>query len=292
MHWVQSHYNLICYGRSDDNIFRTKSGSGRFLKARLFEHTDTGLREHYKGNLSKLAELPTLVVTEATPNGNAQSPAFLSRIDRVRDRGKDVVFEFRHLYDRMSSEGVFGLAGLHFGPEEHSRTHWAVKEGDLLETLFGYIEQGFENRKPKVFTVSEWPLPSLGHVAVMMPFLPDFNSVHETIKAACGDLNLATRRVDEIYRPAKIMDDVFSTIAQSQAVVSDLTGRNSNVLYETGLAHALDRDVVTIVQDEQDVPFDLRHIRFLKYLRNNEGLEQLRMQLRESLQEISRLRVI
>ena len=123
MHWVQSHYNLICYGRSDDNIFRTKSGSGRFLKARLFEHTDTGLREHYKGNLSKLAELPTLVVTEATPNGNAQSPAFLSRINRVRDRGKDVVFEFRHLYDRMSSEGVFGLAGLHFGPEEHSRTH-------------------------------------------------------------------------------------------------------------------------------------------------------------------------
>ena len=119
-----------------------------------------------------------------------------------------------------------------------------------------------------------------------------FDLIHETIKAACGDLNLATRRVDEIYGPAKIMDDVFSTIAQSQAVVSDLTGRNSNVLYETGLAHALDRDVVTIVQDEQDVPFDLRHIRFLKYLRNNEDLEQLRMQLRESLQEVSRLRGI
>ena len=83
------------------------------------------------------------------------------------------------------------------------------------------------------------------------------------------------------------MDDVFSAIAQSQAVVSDLTGRNPNVLYETGLAHALDKDVVTIVQNEQDVPFDLGHMRFLKYLPNNEGLEQLRMQLRESLREVS-----
>ena len=46
------------------------------------------------------------------------------------------------------------------------------------------------------------------------------------------------------------------------------------MLYETGLAHALDKDLVTIVQNEQDVPFDLRHMRFLKYLRNNEGLKQ------------------
>ena len=35
-------------------------------------------------------------------------------------------------------------------------------------------------------------------------------------------------------------------------MVSDLTERNPNVLYETGLAHALDRDVVTIVQNDQD----------------------------------------
>ena len=292
MQWLQSHYNLICYGHSDDNIFRTKSGIGRFLKARLFEHTDPSLVEHYQGDVSRLAELPTLIVAEAMPNGSAQSPAFFSRIDDVRDSGKEVIFKFRHLYDRMSSEGVFGLDGLHFDPWEHSRTHWAVKEGDLLEKLFGYIEQGFENRKPKFFTVSEWPLPPLGHVALMMPFEARFDSVHETIKVACSDLNLATRRVDEIYGPAKIMDDVFSTIAQSQAVVSDLTGRNANVLYETGLAHALDKDVVTIVQDEKDVPFDLGHMRFLKYLRNNEGLEQLRIQLRESLRAVSLPRAI
>ena len=45
---------------------------------------------------------------------------------------------------------------------------------------------------------------------------------------------------------------------------------------------------MTIVQNEHDVPFDLRHIRFLKYLHNNEGLEQLRVELRESLREVLR----
>ena len=287
MNWLQSHYNLICYSNSSDTIFQTNSGIGRFFKSRLFEYTDPPLLERYKSDLSRLAELPTLIVAEAIPNGNAQSPAFFSRIDGVHNSGKEVVFTFRHLYARMSSEDIFGLDGLQFDPWEHSRTHWAVKEGDLLERLFGYIERRFENPQPKLFSVSEWPLPPLGHVAVMMPFDAKFDSVHETIKAACSDLNLASKRVDEIYRPAKIMDDVFSTIAQSSAVVSDLTGRNPNVLYETGLAHALDKDVVSIVQNEQDVPFDLRHMRFLKYLSNNEGLEQLRMQLREALRGVS-----
>ena len=122
----------------------------------------------------------------------------------------------------------------------------------------------------------------------MMPFKQEFDVVHETIKAACGDLGFAAQRVDEIYGPTKIMDDIFSTIAQSQAVVSDLTGRNPNVLYETGLAHALDRDVVTIVQNDQDVPFDLKHLRFVRYLQNTEGLGKLRAELRLSLQEVLR----
>ena len=103
-------------------------------------------------------------------------------------------------------------------------------------------------------------------------------------------MNRETRRVDEIYAPAKIVDDVFSTIVQSRVVVSDLTGRNPNVLYETGLAHALDRDVVTIVQNDEDVPFDLNHIRFIKYLPNTEGLKRLRMDLQNSLREVLRPR--
>ena len=286
MNWSLSHYNFICHGRCDIAIFRSNSGTSRFPKSRLFETTAPPLAQYYGADWSRLTELPTLVVAEALPNGDAQTPAFLSRIDRVYERGKDIAFEFRHLFGRMSSEDIFGLDGLHFGPRGHSRTHWDVKEGDLLKELFGYIDGKVDKPRPKFFTVTEWPLPSLGHVAVMMPFGQEFKAVHETIKAACKDLGVATRRVDDIYGPTKIMDDIFSTIVQSKAVVSDLTGRNPNVLYETGLAHALDRDVVSIVQNDEDVPFDLQHIRFVKYVQNAEGLGKLKTELRRSLQEV------
>ena len=140
MYWLQSHYNLVCYGHSGFDVFRSKSGTSQFPYSRVFEATDTHLSEHYKSDLSKLAELPTLVVAEAMPNGNTRTPAFLSRIDRVHQLGSQVAFQFRHRYGRMSSEDIFGLEGLRFGPWEHSRTHWAVKEGDLLSELFGYID--------------------------------------------------------------------------------------------------------------------------------------------------------
>jgi hypothetical protein len=44
-----------------------------------------------------------------------------------------------------------------------------------------------------------------------------------------------------------------------QAAISD------NVLYELGLGHALDKPVVLISATEDDVPFDLHHIRVIYY---------------------------
>lgn len=143
-----------------------------------------------------------------------------------------------------------------------------------------------EQKCPKAFNVEPWPLTRLGHVAVMMPFDAAFDSVYEAVGAACERLCLKPLRVDDIYGPTHIIDDVFRTIEQSQLVISDLTGRNPNVLYETGLAHARNRDVVMIVQNKDDVPFNLRHIRYVKYLPNVQGLEGLVVDLAKTIQAI------
>ena len=201
MIWMQYHYNLICYGHSDMPVFRNKLGNGRFPKDRLFEHTAPELKQRYEDSLSSLVELPTLVVAETFRHRKTRTPAFLSRLDRVYERGNEIAFDYRHLYGGMSSEDIFDLEGLQFEPIEHARTHWAVKDGDLLKELFGYIDGKLNGSRPKFFSVAEWPLRSLGHVAVMMPFKQEFNAVHDAIKAACTDLGLATRRVDEIYGP-------------------------------------------------------------------------------------------
>ena len=48
-------------------------------------------------------------------------------------------------------------------------------------------------------------------------------------------------------------------------MLADLTGKNANVLYELGLAHAIDKPVVLLSQSMDDVPFDLRALRVITY---------------------------
>ena len=254
---------------------------------RLFEYTEPKLRSRYQDDLASLGELPTLFLGE-THNG-VGTPAFLSSIDEIEQRGGQVHFRFEHLCDRLTSEevfncGYFDITIRRAGLDERSRTHWAVKEGNLIQGLFNLLQAQPEYGCPRLFNVEQWPLPVLGHIAVMMPFDKKFDPVYEAIRSACTSQGFKTLRVDEIYGPTKIMDDVFSAIVQSRLVISDLTDRNPNLLYETGLAHALDRKVIVIVQNIHDIPFDLNQIRHVPYLPNKEGLDNPKEGLSASIQ--------
>ncbi len=289
MNWSLSEYNLICYGITDLDIFRHWAGEARFDSSRLFEYTNDDLQTRYQNNLSGLAKLPTLVVAETLPGNEPLTPAFLSSIERVRKSGSNVSFRFNHLH-KISSEEIFECGYFDIEDFESHRTHWAIKEGNLIEGFFKLLQNsqkddGQKNDRPKFFGVEQWPLPALGHIAVMMPFNSEFNPVYESIKEACNALQIETRRVDEIYKPTKIIDDVFSTIVQSRLVICDLTARNANVLYETGLAHARNNDVIMITQNMDDIPFDLRQFRVIKYLPNKEGLLQLTADLKKTILE-------
>ena len=45
---------------------------------------------------------------------------------------------------------------------------------------------------------------------------------------------------------------------KADLIVADLTGRNPNVFYETGYAHALNKRVILLTQRAEDIPFDLK----------------------------------
>jgi hypothetical protein len=92
-------------------------------------------------------------------------------------------------------------------------------------------------------------------------------------------LGSTSKRVDDIWDHSTVIQDVFSLIFQSYIVVCDFTGKNPNVFYEAGIAHTLGKHVVPITQSDDDIPFDLKHHRYAKYLNNNEGLEGLAEEL-------------
>ena len=115
--------------------------------------------------------------------------------------------------------------------------------------------------------------------SVMMPFSAEFNPVFETIRDAAESCGLECKRADDIWDDPVIMQDIFKLIYCASIVVVDFSGRNPNVMYETGIAHTLGRDVIPISQSIHDVPSDMRHQRVLLYLHNSEGLVDLKASL-------------
>lgn len=102
---------------------------------------------------------------------------------------------------------------------------------------------------------------------VMMPFAAPIGNYYKIIyEPAIIKSGLKPIRADsEIFGTGKIIDQIWSGINSSKILLAELTTRNANVFYELGLAHALNKPVVLISSNENDVPFDLHHIRVIYY---------------------------
>lgn len=101
---------------------------------------------------------------------------------------------------------------------------------------------------------------------VIMPFEPTYNTEYErVIRPAVEAAGLECIRADEIYTRPQITADIWKSLRSARIVIAELTGRNTNVFYEVGLAHALGKPAIIITRNEDDVPFDLKALRYLYY---------------------------
>ena len=162
---------------------------------------------------------------------------------------------------------------------EFHRTHWAVKDIDLFRTLLRLSQP--LRQSPKVFSIPKNEIIEETLASVMMPFEAGFFDVYTALQEAATEVGLACRRADEIWENPAIIQDIVTLIDKSFVVVCDCTGRNPNVFYEIGIAHTLGREVILISQIYADIPFDLRHLRYIPYLNNAEGRQALKVALAE-----------
>ena len=99
-----------------------------------------------------------------------------------------------------------------------------------------------------------------------MPFAAAFENVYAVLRSVVEDrAHCECVRADEIAQSNRITDDVYEQIRRARFLISDITGENPNVYYELGVSHALDKEVIVLVQAETPVPFDLSGIRYLEY---------------------------
>jgi len=105
---------------------------------------------------------------------------------------------------------------------------------------------------------------------VVMPFHSLFGAEYErVIKPAIEDVGLECVRGDEVYTHQSIVQDIWKAIRRARVMVAELSGRNPNVMYEIGMAHAIGKPIILLTRNQDDVPFDLRALRYIYYDPNN-----------------------
>lgn len=262
-----------------------------FGRGRTLEYTEADVLARFIPNgvmdTATVLQLPALFVAE-TSYDNSQEPAHIGTLTRIRSTGPGLDYQLEYTYDPdippITNAKLKELRHeLGIEEFEFSRTHWAIKDVDLFKVL---LRAGLGQRpKPKVFSLTDSPVDE-NLVAVMMPFDAQFNPVYATLQGAVTNLGMTCQRGDDIWDHDHIIQDVVSLIGTAKVVICDLSGRNPNVFYETGIAHTLGREVILIAQTAADVPFDVAAIRHIRYHANAEGLATLSAQVSARLETL------
>ena len=141
-------------------------------------------------------------------------------------------------------------------------------------------------RVTPLFGLPQAPAPSRSRsdLFVLMPFQPELRAVYDDhIKGVASRIQLTVARADDFFTTHAVTDDIWAAILDSRVIIADCTGRNPNVFYEIGIADTVGKPVVLIAQNADDVPFDLRHRRYLEYQFTPRGMIEFEERLEKSI---------
>ena len=131
------------------------------------------------------------------------------------------------------------------------------------------------------------PMPSPPRLFVLMPFTDELKPIYaEHIIPVAKEIGLSVARADDFFTSKSIISDIWAAICKAEVIIADCTGRNPNVFYEIGMAHTIGKPVILITQKREDVPADLRHIRYIRYECSPEGMQIFREALKNTISSI------
>jgi len=119
-------------------------------------------------------------------------------------------------------------------------------------------------------------------IFVLTPFHPTYKKQFEVVASVCSDLGLRAMRGDEEFVQGDVFPHILRLITRARIVVAIIDGRNPNVFYELGIAHALGKPTILVAPTPEDVPFDIRTKRLVLF----KSLDELRENLKDELARV------
>ena len=117
-------------------------------------------------------------------------------------------------------------------------------------------------------------------IFVAMPFDKKMEDIfHYGIRNAVNNAGFLCERIDEVVFTGDILDLIKRRIGKARLVIADLTTANANVYLEVGYAWGLGIPTVLIVQDAQELKFDVKGQKCIIY----SGIRELEEKLSKEL---------
>lgn len=136
-------------------------------------------------------------------------------------------------------------------------------------------DDGYNNDFFKNLGIRKNDIVEKKQVFVLTPFNEIFDSVYEDVKSIVSSTGIPCTRGDEEIKTGNILSHIVQRILESKVVIANIDGRNSNVYYELGIAHALGKKTILISSDLSEIPFDMKTQRILFYSNKTELKEKL-----------------
>jgi predicted RNA-binding protein with RPS1 domain len=131
-----------------------------------------------------------------------------------------------------------------------------------------------------------------GTVFVAMPFRTknefDFDDFYAKIlKPTIEECGLTATRGDSVFESSELLINLWRLIQKAEIVLVDFTTRSPNVALEFGWALLLGKRIVLLVQDDEDIPSDIRgRYRYISYTAHYSDMGKMAQQLKERLETI------
>jgi nucleoside 2-deoxyribosyltransferase len=102
---------------------------------------------------------------------------------------------------------------------------------------------------------------------VIMPFAEELHYFYLYMRDHIEKVHhMDCERGDAQILTVPVLEKINNYIRKADVLIADCTGRNPNVFYELGIAHAHEKKVILMTKDSvADAPTDIRHFEFIRY---------------------------
>lgn len=110
---------------------------------------------------------------------------------------------------------------------------------------------------------------------VAMQFGGEYDQLYREVLVSCiQEAGYVPVRGDELLSANYVIVDIFEAIRNAELIIADITDASPNVMYEVGIGHALNKDIIFLCQKDESgsfkttLPFDIRMFRVFGYNKN------------------------